>query len=334
MKNGDIMKTAVLFKALLGAAMAGALALPIASQADDFPSRPITLLLPYSAGGPTDIMARQLAEGLSKELKQTVIVENRTGAAGLIALGALARAPADGYLIGVMATPVTAIAPLGQPSFQYDVVKSFTPITDIVNYSLVLMTNKQFPANNVRDLVEYAKKNPKAVSYGSSGIGGTNHLAGELLSQATGAPMLHVPYKGNAQAANDVIGGQISFVFDIPSTASGFVRAGTLKPLAITASRRNPVLPDVPTMAESGFPEVKVEGWYGVLAPANLPPQVLRKLEAAIKTVKESPKFAEQMRAGGLDITPTTSPAAFGERIRLERDFWKKLITTSHIQLQ
>jgi tripartite-type tricarboxylate transporter receptor subunit TctC len=279
-------------------------------------------------------MARQLAEGLSKELKQTVIVENRTGAAGLIALGALARAPADGYLLGVMATPVTAIAPLGQPSFQYDVVKSFTPVTDIVNYSLVLMTNKQFPANNVRELVEYAKKNPKAVSYGSSGIGGTNHLAGELLSQATGAPMLHVPYKGNAQAANDVIGGQISFVFDIPSTASGFVRAGTLKALAITASRRNPVLPDVPTMAESGFPEVKVEGWYGVLAPANLPPQVLRKIEAAIKTVKESPKFAEQMRAGGLDITPSTSPAAFGERIRQERDFWKKLITTAHIQLQ
>jgi tripartite-type tricarboxylate transporter receptor subunit TctC len=328
------MKTAIPFKALLGAVVASALALPIASQADDFPSRPITLLLPYSAGGPTDIMARQLAEGLSKELKQTVIVENRTGAAGLIALGALARAPADGYLLGVMATPVTAIAPLGQPSFQYDVVKSFTPVTDIVNYSLVLMTNKQFPANNVRELVEYAKKNPKAVSYGSSGIGGTNHLAGELLSQATGAPMLHVPYKGNAQAANDVIGGQISFVFDIPSTASGFVRAGTLKALAITASRRNPVLPDVPTMAESGFPEVKVEGWYGVLAPANLPPQVLRKIEAAIKTVKESPKFAEQMRAGGLDITPSTSPAAFGERIRQERDFWKKLITTAHIQLQ
>lgn len=334
MKKGDTMKTAIPFKALLGAVVASALALPIASQADDFPSRPITLLLPYSAGGPTDIMARQLAEGLSKELKQTVIVENRTGAAGLIALGALARAPADGYLLGVMATPVTAIAPLGQPSFQYDVVKSFTPVTDIVNYSLVLMTNKQFPANNVRELVEYAKKNPKAVSYGSSGIGGTNHLAGELLSQATGAPMLHVPYKGNAQAANDVIGGQISFVFDIPSTASGFVRAGTLKALAITASRRNPVLPDVPTMAESGFPEVKVEGWYGVLAPSNLPPQVLRKIEAAIKTVKESPKFAEQMRAGGLDITPSTSPAAFGERIRQERDFWKKLVTTAHIQLQ
>ena len=303
------------------------------SPSDDYPSRPITLMVSYSAGGPLDIMARQLAEGLSKELKQPVTVENRTGAGGLVAFAALARAPADGYLLGVWATPVTAISPLTQPNFPYDVVKSLTPVTDVANYSLVLMANKQLPVNSVRDLVAYAKQNPAAVSYGSSGIGGTNHLAGELLSRAAGAPMLHVPYKGNALATNDVIGGQISFLFDVPNTAVGFANAGTLKPLAITASKRNPVLPDVPTMAESGFPEVEVEGWYGVLAPANLPVPVLRKLEAAIRKVKESPKFVEQMRAGGLVVTPT-SAAAFAERIQKERDFWKNLITRSKIQLQ
>ena len=320
---------------MLASALIASLHLLVQAQvpSDDYPSRPITLMVPYSAGGPLDAMARQLAEGLSKELKQTVTVENRTGAGGLLAFGALARAPADGYLLGVWATPVTAISPLTQPSFPYDAVKSLTPVTDVVNYSLVLMANKQLPVSSLRELVAYAKQNPKAVSYGSSGIGGTNHLAGELLSRAAGAPMLHVPYKGNALATNDVIGGQISFLFDVPNTAASYANVGTLKALAITSAKRNPALPDVPTMAESGFPEVEVEGWYGVLAPANLPAPVLRKLEAAIGKVKESPKFSEQMRAGGLVLTPTSS-AAFGARIQKERDFWKDVITRLKIQLQ
>jgi tripartite-type tricarboxylate transporter receptor subunit TctC len=323
--------------AAAAAACLGLTALPAQAQtpggAASYPTRPITLLLPYSAGGPTDLMARQLAQGLAKELGQPVVVENRTGAAGLVALGALARAPADGYLLGVMASPVTAIAPLTQPNFPYDVVTSFTPITDVVNYSLVLMVGKHVPANNVRELIEYAKKNPEAVTYGSSGVGGTNHLAGELLSRASKAPMLHVPYKGNALAVNDILGGQISFVFDMPNTAQAQARSGQLRPLAITSSQRNPMLPDVPTLVESGFPDVVVEGWYGVLAPANLPAPVLRRLESAIKAVKASPRFAEQMQSGGFVLTPTSS-SAFGERIRKERDFWKNLITTANIKLQ
>ena len=306
----------------------------VAAAADAFPTRPITLLVPYSAGGPTDIMARQLAEGLTRELGQSVLVENRTGAGGLVALQALARAPSDGYTLGVMVTPVTAIVPLTQQNFEYDVVKSFTPITDVVNYSLVLLVGEHIKAKTVGELVDYAKQNPSAVSYGSSGVGGTNHLAGALLSYATDAPMLHVPYKGNAPAANDVMGGRLSFIFDMPNSAVTYTQSGKLRPLAITASKRNPVFPDLPTVAESGFPDVTVEGWYGIMAPGNLPADVVAKLDAAIKTVKESPEFSSKMQAAGFEVTPTKTPQAFGERIASERDFWKNLISTANIPLQ
>jgi len=305
-----------------------------ANAAEGFPVRPITLLVPYSAGGPTDIMARQLAEGLTRELGQSVLVENRTGAGGLVALHALARAPGDGYTLGVMVTPITAIAPLTQANFEYDVVKSFTPITDVVNYSLVLMVGEHVKAKAVGELVEHARQNPSAVSYGSSGVGGTNHLAGALLSYATGTPMLHVPYKGNAPAANDVMGGRLSFIFDMPNSAVTYTQSGKLRPLAITASKRNPVFPDLPTMAESGFPDVTVEGWYGIMAPPDLPADVLARLDAAIKTVKESPAFSSKMQEAGFEVTPTKTPQAFGERIAKERDFWKNLIKTADIPLQ
>ncbi|WP_161993325.1 Bug family tripartite tricarboxylate transporter substrate binding protein [Lacisediminimonas profundi] len=299
----------------------------------DYPNRPITFMVPYAAGGPTDVIARKLALGLTQELGQTVVVENRTGAGGLITLGLLARAQPDGYTLAFVASPVTAISPLTQPNFPYDTVTAFTPITDVVDYSLVLMAGKHVPAKNVAELVDYARKNPKAVSYGSSGIGGTNHLAGELFSRAAAAPMLHVPYKGNAPAVNDAMAGQISFVFDQPNTAQAMARSGKLTPLAITSAKRNPMLPDVPTMIESGYPDMVVEGWQGLIGPGKLPPQVVKKLEDAIRKVKASRVFADSVESGGFIMTPTSS-AAFGERMRKERDFWKNVITSGNIKLQ
>lgn len=319
--------------AALALAAAAGLPAPALAQAAGYPNRPITFLVPYAAGGPTDVMARQLALALGQELGQSVVVDNRTGAGGLVTLAALARAPADGYTLAFVASPVTAISPLTQPSFAHDVVTGFTPVTDVVDYALVLMAGKQVPANSVKELVAYAKQNPKAVSYGSSGVGGTNHLAGELLSRAAGAPMLHVPYKGNALAVNDIMGGQISFIFDQPNTALPLAKGGQLKPLAVTSAKRNAMFPDVPTMVESGYPDVVVEGWQGLLGPARLPPQVVRRLEDAIKVVKASKTFSDQVAAGGFTMTPTSS-AAYGERIRKERDFWKHLITSANIQLQ
>ena len=301
---------------------------------DAFPTRAITILVPYSAGGPTDQVARQFAVELGKAMGQPVVVENRTGASGLLAMQALARAPADGYLVGMMATPVTAIAPMTQPSFTQDTVKDWQPIGDVVNYALVLMTGKHVPAKTVSELVTHAKANPKAVSYGSSGVGGTNHLAGELLARESQSPMLHVPYKGNAPAATDAMGGQISFVFDMPNTAQAYAKAGKLTPLAITSAKRNPMLPDVPTMAESGYPGVQVEGWYGLIGPAKIPPAVLAKWEQATAQVKRNASFRQQMQTGGFVVTEPGSGEDFRRRIAKERDFWQHLITSAKIQLQ
>ena len=320
----------------------GLVALPAAmavfvatAQAQDaFPTRAITILVPYSAGGPTDQVARQFAVELGKVMGQPVVVENRTGASGLLAMQALARSPADGYLVGMMATPVTAIAPMTQPSFTQDTVNDWQPIGDVMNYALVLMTGKHVPAKTVSELVAHAKANPKAVSYGSSGVGGTNHLAGELLARESQSTMLHVPYKGNAPAVADAMGGQISFVFDMPNTAQAYAKAGKLTALAITSAKRNPMLPDVPTMAESGYPGVQVEGWYGLIGPAKMPAAVLAKWEQATAQVKRNATFRQQMQTGGFAVTGPGSGEDFRRRIAKERDFWQHLITSAKIQLQ
>jgi len=319
--------------------VAAACALPgINAQAKDegaaaYPTKPITFLVPYSAGGPTDLIARQLALGLNKLWGQPVVVDNRTGASGIVALTALARAPGDGYTLGIMVSPVTAIAPLTQPNFPYDVVKDFTAVSDVVDYALVLMVGPQTKAKSARELADYAKKNPTAVTYGSSGVGGTNHLAGELFSRSANAPMLHVPYKGNAPAINDVMAGQISFVFAQTDTAIGMAKSGKMTALGITAATRNPALPNVPTMEEGGFAGMDVGGWTGVMAPAKLPQEVLKKLEEGIAAVKKTPEFREKMESMGFVITGTSS-AVFGQRVQKERDFWKAKITEAKIQLQ
>lgn len=312
----------------------GAAANPAAAEdGDRYPTRPITLIAPYTAGGPSDVIARQLALGLSQIWKQPVVVENRTGASGLIALGALAQATSDGYTLGVMVSPVTAIAPLTQPSFKYDVVKDFTAVADLVDYTLVMLAGPQHNAKSVAQVVELAKAKPAAVSYGSSGIGGTNHLAGELFARAAQAPMLHVPYKGNAPAVTAAMAGEVTFTFAQQDGAMALASSGKLTPLAVTASKRLPALPNVPTMAESGYPSMVIGGWTGVMAPAKLPAPILAKLAQGIEHVKGTPEFKARMDAMGFPITPT-SPPAFAERIRTERDFWKAKISENKIPLQ
>ncbi len=302
-------------------------------EAAGYPAKPITFLVPYAAGGPTDLVARQLAHGLNKLWGQPVVVDNRTGASGIVALTALARAPADGYTLGVMVSPVTAIAPLTQPNFPYDVTKDFTAVSDVVDYALVLLAGPQTKARTLKELVDFAKANPNAVTYGSSGVGGTNHLAGELFSRSAGVPMLHVPYKGNAPALNDVMAGQISFVFAQTDSAIGLAKSDKVTALGITSATRNPALPNVPTMEESGFRGVDVGGWTGVMGPAKLPPGVLKKLEEGIAAVKQTPEFRDKMVSLGFVITATSSQA-FGQRIQKERDFWKAKITEAKIPLQ
>jgi len=298
-----------------------------------YPDKPVTLLVPYSAGGPTDMIARQLGQSLSELWKQPVVIENRTGASGIIALTALSRSAPDGYTLGVMVSPVTAIAPLTQKNFTLDIARDFTPVSDLVDYSLVLLVGPQANADSVKDLIARAKSNPQSIIYGSSGIGGTNHLAGEIFSRAAGASMLHVPYKGNVPAMTDVMAGQISFIFSQTDAVIGLSDGGKLKPLAITSAKRNPRLPNIPTFAEIGMPDVLVEGWTGVMGPAGLPPEVLKFLVDSIMQVKKMPAFKEKMESLGYVITPTSSEA-YGKRIIEESNFWKKKIQQEHIPLQ
>ena len=306
----------------------------IAQDADRYPSRPVTLVVSYAAGGPADIIARQLATGLGQIWKQPVVVENRAGASGLLALGHLAQARADGYTLGLMVSPVTAIAPLTQPSFKYDVTKDFTAVADLVDYSLVMLVGPQVKATSVADIIAAAKVRPGSISYGSSGVGGTNHLAGELLSRAAGVEMLHVPYKGNAPAVNAVMSGEVTFAFAQQDSALAFAQPGSrLTPIAVAASTRLKVLPEVPTLAESGLTGMEIGGWTGVLGPANLPPEVLKKIVEGIEQVKRTPEFRARMDAMGFPITPTSS-TAFANRIRTERDFWRKKITDGKIALE
>lgn len=306
----------------------------VASQAQaKFPEKPVTLLVPYSTGGPTDLIARQLAQGLSHVWGQPVVVENRTGASGIVALTALHRAAPDGYTLGVMVSPVTAIAPLTQKNMDFDVVKDITAITDLVDYALVLMAGPQTKADTLQALIDRAKSDPTAISYGSSGVGGTNHLAGELFARAADAPMLHVPYKGNAPAITDAMAGQISFVMAQTDAAIGLADSGRLKPLAITSAKRNPALPEIPTFAELGLPEVNVEGWTGVMGPGGMSPELIKILADSIEKVKQSPEFKGKMESLGFVVTPTSSEA-YSKRVKEEREFWKKKIEEENIPLQ
>ena len=299
-----------------------------------YPDRPLTLIVPYAAGGPTDMMGRQFAEGLGRELGQPVIVDNKGGASGLVGTGLLSRSKADGYTIGLLLTPVTAIAPLTQTSATQEQIKALTPVAELVNYSMIMLVGQNSRMASVKDIVELARKNPGQVSYGSTGVGSTNHLSAEMLSHAAGVKMIHVPFKGNAPAANEIFAGRLDFMFDMPNAARSYINNGQMKPLAITGTQRNPMFPTVPTMQELGYNDVVVQGWFGIMAPADMPDAVASRLRAAIEKVKQSPDFSGRMKSDGFVIAPPTDPRAFQQRLSSERDFWKKLIDDSGVKLE
>lgn len=321
------MSKRIIYGLMLSCALVGA----SQARADAYPSRPVQLVVAYSAGGPVDSAARIIAQHLGKQLGQTVVVENRAGGGGIIGLNAAAKAAPDGYTLLFAASPPHTIAPHVQAKLPYDPFKDFTPISLVADYTNVLVVNNDTPAKTVGELVSYAKKNPGQVSFGSAGIGGSNHLAGELLKTLTGAPMVHVPYKGNAPAMTDVIGGQITFMFDIIGTALSYIRGDKVRALAVTSASRNRSLPEVPTMIEAGVPGFDVTGWYGLMGPADLPKTVVDKLNQAIKAIVDDPAVAEQLRSLGYDTRPST-PEEFAARIRKEYDLWGKVVREAKIE--
>lgn len=284
-------------------------------------TQPVRLVVGYSAGGPVDSAARLFAVELAKELGQPVIVENRLGAGGSVGGDFVAKAPPNGQVLYFGASPTITITPHILKSMPFDPAKDLTPLAPILSYTNVLVINKDQPFKTIPELLAYAKANPGKVAYGSAGMGASNHLSGELFAKRTGVQLNHVPYKGNAPAMTDVIGGQINMMFDIVDTARAYITSGRVRPLAVTSRERNPALPDVPTMGELGVRDYEVGGWYGLYGPAKMPRElVMRYNEATRKALGH-----EELRSKLVDhgyVLWTGTPEILAERATKDLALW------------
>ena len=302
------------------------------AHAQTFPAKPIKYVVPFAPGGPTDTFSRALTGRLAEQLGQPVIVENIAGAGASIGMDRVAKSPPDGYTIGLATTGTHAINPaLYGPRLTYNALKDFSPLTVAVGYINILVVNPNVPAKSVGDLVAYAKANPGKVNFGSAGNGSSNHLSGELLKSLTGAPMQHIPYKGSGPALTDVMGGQLTFMFDSPVTVLPQIRAGKVRALAVTTAKRSAYAPEIPTMDESGMPGYSEAGsdlWYGIVGPAAIPRPVVDKLNAEIVKALRSPEMTERLKAQYLDAWPTT-PEEFQKIIEADHAKWGKIVRAS-----
>lgn len=317
----------------IAAALCVALAQSAAWASDAYPSRPIKLLVGYAPGGPVDTAARIYADYLGRTLKQPVVVDNRAGASGAIAADITAKSAPDGYTLYFVASPTMTMTPLIQKSVNFNPTKDFSYIGLITDYTNVLLINKDFPAKNVGELVDYARKHPDGVAFGSAGVGASNHLSAEWLAQMSGVKMLHVPYKGNSPAMADVMSGKIAFMFDITGTAIGHIQGGKVRALAVTSKTRNPALPTVPTMIESGLKDYDLTGWYALVGPPKLPADVVDKLVKAQQAIGEDPAFRQRMAQGGYDLD-ITGPKPLADRIQRELTLWGGVVKTAKIQVE
>jgi tripartite-type tricarboxylate transporter receptor subunit TctC len=302
-------------------------------QAAEFPSRPIKLVIPYAAGGPTDIFGRLLAEYLGKDLKQAVFVENKGGAQGAIGAEMVAHAEPDGYTLFGTSGSVIVLNPLLYKKLPYDPVTDFRMLALVTEVPVVLCINPSVPAKTVAEFVAYAKQNPGKLNFGSSGTGSFTHLAGEMFKQTAGIEMTHVPYKGAAPALTDVMSGNIQLMFESVSTSLPLIQSGRLRPLGIGSARRHPALPDVPTIAESGYPDYFVSVWNAVAVPAGLPDDVARMLTDSLDRVMNDARFRAALERVGYTALRPRSAAAIKEFIDAERVRWSGVIRAQNITL-
>lgn len=284
--------------------------------------QPLRLMVGYAAGGPVDTAARQFAPVLGRELGRSVIVENRTGVAGALGGDAVARATPDGSMLYFGASPTLTISPHVLKSMPFDPVKDLTALSPVLTYANALVINKDLPIKSLQDLIAYARANPGKVSYGSAGMGASNHLSGELFAKQSGLTMTHVPYKGNAPAMTDVIGGQLTMMFDIVSTATNYVKSGRVRPLAVTSRERNASLPDVPTMREAGLPGYEVIGWYGLYGPARMKAEQVTEINAATNRALADEGLRKQWAEHGYDMW-TGAPGVLVEQQRKDLEMWR-----------
>ncbi|HUF81409.1 MAG TPA: tripartite tricarboxylate transporter substrate binding protein [Burkholderiales bacterium] len=302
-----------------------ALCLPMGVLAQAYPAKPVRIVVPFPAGGPADIFGRGLAQGMSAELGQPVIVDNIGGVGGVLGVDRVAKAAPDGYMLALNSASTLAIAPFSLSTLPYDVKKDFALITVVVRVPEVLVVHPSLPVKSMAELIAYAKANPGKVNFGSAGGGSITHLAGELLKAEAGVNMVHVAYKGAAPAVTDLVGGQVQMgIFDVPILL-GHIRSGRLKALALTSASRASTLPEVPTTAETGYPNVTSDNWYGLVAPAATPPEVQRRIHAAAVAALNSPAVKEQYAKVSGVPSPGT-PQDYARFLEAEQAKWSKVV--------
>ena len=313
---------------LASLAVAAAGALPLGALAQNFPTKPITIIVPFSAGGTTDILARIVGQGLTTELGQSVVVDNKPGAGGNIGGSLAAKATADGYTLFMGTVGTHAINQSLYKKMPFDPVKDFAPLSRVATVPNLLVAHPSQPFKTVKEMIAYAKANPGKITFGSPGSGASPHVAGELFKSMTGTDLLHIPYKGSAPAMTDLLGGQTSVMFDNMPSAIQHVRSGKLRPIAVTTAKRSPELPDVPTIAEAGVPGYEATSWFGMFAPAGTPKPVLDKLHAALIKVLNQADVKKKIAEQGGDVVAET-PAQFAAFIQAESVKWGKVVKES-----
>ncbi|HEX5516404.1 MAG TPA: tripartite tricarboxylate transporter substrate binding protein [Pseudolabrys sp.] len=293
--------------------------------ADDYPSRPITLIVPQAPGGGNDTIARIIAQKMTQSLGQQVIVDNRPGAGGTLGTRQLARSTADGYAIAMGSTGTLTMAPTAVENAGYDPRKDFAPVGMIAKSAIVLVVGPSVKAQSVQELVAQAKKDPQAFTYGSGGAGTPNHLTAVMFADRAGITLIHIPFKGAGPAINDMLGGHVSMIFSSLPPTIGNIKAGTLRALGTCALSRAPMLPEVPTMEEAGFKGFEAEQRYGLIAPAGTPDQVLRKLNQSLRAALDAEDVKERIAADGAVVNPST-PEEYATDIDREEAKWAKVV--------
>jgi tripartite-type tricarboxylate transporter receptor subunit TctC len=323
-KNGGKMKR-WFNRAALAAVFA---AVTFGASAQTYPTKPIRVVVPFPAGGTTDVLARAVAQKLTESLGQPAVVDNRPGAGGNIGAELVAKSAPDGYTLLMGTVGTHAINPSLYPKMPYDHVKDFAPVILVAGVPNVLVINPALPVNSVQELIAYAKANPGKLNFASSGNGTSIHLSGELFRTMAGVQIAHIPYKGSAPALQDLVGGQVQMMFDNLPSSLALIKAGKLKALAVTSKERAAALPDVPTMAESGLPGFEASSWFGLLAPAGTPQPVILKINADVAKWLASPEAKEKLLAQGA-IAAGGTPEDFVRQIAAETAKWQKVVKES-----
>jgi tripartite-type tricarboxylate transporter receptor subunit TctC len=322
--------TSALRRTLLG--LTAAAYLPVAAWAQAYPSKPITLLVPFPPGGPTDLVARVLAKKMSEQMGQSIVIDNKPGANGNIAAVAAAKAAADGYTVLYNTSSIT-LSPALYKSLAYDVQRDLAPVALTAVVPLALVVNPAVPANNVREFIAYAKANPGKLSYGSAGNGNVTHLAAFQLVRHHDIDATHVPYRGSAPADVDLVAGQIQFMTDTINSVMPFVKEKRLKLLTVTTSQRMSLFPEVPTLAETVMPGFEAGAWQGIMVPANTPKAVVQRLNAEINKALQSPEVKEKLALQGAEPLGST-PEEYGAYVKKELARWATVVKATGVTLE